>query len=129
MVGLGFLVGAAVSKAQSPNPGTQTYADCTITYSLFGSGNVVIAPVNVSCNSNHTIRVAAHISASGGGQYSANNSGFSNNVGVAAQGDTTATCTSTDPAKPCTFGGNGASASWQVNIDNGAFLSGYNLNL
>lgn len=61
---------------------TATYEDCTITYNLFGAGDVEIATVNVNCSVNHQITVTAYLSPSNGGLVSAGNSGYSNNIGV-----------------------------------------------
>jgi hypothetical protein len=94
---------------------TQTYQDCTITYELFGSGNVVIGIVDVSCTAqNHQIRVAVQVSPDGGGPtVQASNSGFSENVGTGTNTNESGGCVP-NPNGSCTVTAN---ASFQVTID------------
>jgi hypothetical protein len=110
LAGIMFL--ASVSKAQTTTY-TQTYADCTISYSLFGSGNVVIAPLGVSCGVDHEISVQVYLAPQGGPSVFSSNSGDGTNVSTTADGPGSPSC---DPSHTpaCTIN---ATAIYYVTID------------
>jgi hypothetical protein len=75
--------GAKSAHAQSST--TQTYKDCTITYSIGGSGLEAVASVEVSCSQTH--QLTATVNLSGGPTDTNSADGTSVSAGTAAATD------------------------------------------
>jgi hypothetical protein len=75
--------GAGIAHAQSST--TQTYKDCTITYSIGGSGLEAVATVEISCSQAH--QLAATVNLTGGPTDTNSTDGTSVSAGTVAATD------------------------------------------
>lgn len=93
--------------AHAQQTATQTYKDCTITYSIGGGGLQAVAAVTVNCSQVHQLTASVHLTSSGEGGGGNSDTNSADGTSVAAS-----TNTPTD--------GN-AEATYSVEID-GNFL-------
>ena len=101
-ISLAILMVCTSSKANAETY-TTSYADCTITFSIFGSGNIAIGTANATCASQHDLSVQVYLYPTGGGIYSNFNSGYGESIGVGAQAPVNAVCDRGDPHAPCAY--------------------------